>query len=205
MVLTLQQFTVNMSGLWHNAVYAPSLDLEPKAGMDLLKCEIDFAWLIPRHYPEKTVVVIGECKDRGSQIEDGKDTGTVDEKDIDHLRRIADALPQKRFNTFIVLAKLCPYTADEIALAKTLNEKYRRRVILLTARELEPHHFYERTKLEYQSINEYASTPRLWPIQRRRCTLRSKCPITLTNIWKYASARDEKYYKSTTVLHFGAL
>ena len=83
----------------------------------------------------------------------------MDEKDIDHLRSVADALPQKRFNTFILLAKLCSFTANEIALAKTLNEKYRRRVILLTARELEPYHFYERTKLEFKSIKEYASTP----------------------------------------------
>ena len=158
-VLTLQQFKVNMSGLLHNAVYSPSMDLEPKAGADLPKCEIDFAWLIPRPYPEKTVVVIGECKDRGSRSQDGKDRGTVDEKDIDHLRSVADALPQKRFNTFILLAKLCSFTANEIALAKTLNEKYRRRVILLTARELEPYHFYERTKLEFKSIKEYASTP----------------------------------------------
>ena len=57
------------------------------------------------------------------------------------------------------MAKLCPFTANEIVLAKTLNEKYRRRVILLTARELEPYHFYERTKLEFKSIKEYASTP----------------------------------------------
>lgn len=158
-VLTLQQFNFNMSGLTHSGVYSPSLDLEPRAGVDLPKCEIDFVWLIPQPYPERTVVIIGECKDRGGKSEDGKDTGTVDEKDVDHLKRVADALPRKRFKTFIVLAKLCPFTADEIALAKTLNEKYRRRAILLTARELEPYHFYERTKLEFKGIKEYASTP----------------------------------------------
>jgi hypothetical protein len=158
-VLTLQQFKVNMGGVLHSGIYSPSLDLEPKAGVDLPKCEIDFVWLIPQPYPERTVVIVGECKDRGGKSEDGKDKGTVDEKDIDHLRRVADALPQKRFKAFIVLAKLCPFTANEIALAKTLNEKYRHRLILLTARELEPYHFYERTKLEFKSIKEYASTP----------------------------------------------
>jgi hypothetical protein len=158
-VLTLQQFKVNMSGVWNSGIYSPSLDLEPKAGVDLPKCEIDFVWLIPQPYPQRTVVIVGECKDRGGKSEDGKDKGTVDEQDIDHLKRVADALPRKRFKTFIVLAKLCPFTADEIALAKTLNEKYRRRAILLTARELEPYHFYERTKLEFKGIKEYASTP----------------------------------------------
>jgi hypothetical protein len=153
-LLTLQQFDVNLKGLWHDAVYSPSLDLEPKASGDLPKCEVDFVWLIPRAYPDRTVVILGECKDRG-----GKKNGSIDETDIDHLRRAADAFPRKRFETFIVLAKLCPFTADEITLAKTLNDEYRRRVILLTERELEPFHFYERTKLEYKNIKEYASTP----------------------------------------------
>jgi hypothetical protein len=101
---------------------------------------------------------LGECKDRGGKKDGAKDTGTIDERDIDHLRRVADALPRKRFDAFIVLAKLCPFTADEIALAKTLNDEYRRRVILLTARELEPYHFYDRTKLEFKDIREYGST-----------------------------------------------
>jgi hypothetical protein len=155
-VLTLQQFKINMSGLFHSAMYSPSLDLGPKPATDLPKCEVDFVWLIPESYPDKTVVVIGECKDRGGKI---KDTGTIDAKDIDHLKRVADAFPRKRFETYIVLAKLCPFTTEEIALAKTLNDKYRRRAILLTARELEPYHFFERTKLEFPNIKEYASRP----------------------------------------------
>ena len=57
-----------------------------------------------------------------------------------------------------MLAKLCLFTPDEIALAKALNDEYRRRVIVLTARELQPFYFYERTKLEYGGINEYGST-----------------------------------------------
>lgn len=157
-LLTLQQFDVNLRGLWHDTTYSPSLDLESEAPGGPPKCEIDFIWLIPRSYPDRVVVILGECKDRGGKKDGAKDTGTIDEKDIDHLRRVADAFPRKRFETFIVLAKLCPFTADEIALAKTLNDEYRSRVILLTARELEPFHFYERTKLEYKGINEYGST-----------------------------------------------
>lgn len=78
---------------------------------------------------------------------------------VDHLKRVADALPGRRFETFIALVKLCPFTAGEIALAKTLNSRYRPRAILLTASELEPYHFYERTKLEFRNIQEHASTP----------------------------------------------
>jgi hypothetical protein len=157
-LLTLQQFDANLKGLWHDAAYSPSLDLESEALGDSPKFEIDFAWLIPRSYPDRVVVLLGECKDRGGKKDGGQDTGTIDKKDIDNLRRVADALPRKRFDAFIVLAKLCPFTADEIALAKTLNDEYTRRVILLTSRELEPLHFYERTKLEYKDINEYGST-----------------------------------------------
>lgn len=158
-VLTLQQFKINMGGLFHSAIYSPSLDLEPKPDIDLPKCEVDFVWLIPESYPDKTVVIIGECKDRGAKGEKGKDTGTIDAEDIDHLKRVADALPRNRFETYIVLAKLCPFTAAEIALAKTLNDEYRRRAILLTARELEPYHIFERTKFEFPNIDQYANSP----------------------------------------------
>jgi len=75
------------------------------------------------------------------------------------LLQVADALPRKRFSTHIVLAKRCPFTVEEIAQAKTLNDRYRRRAILLTARELEPHHFYERTQQEFKNIQGHASNP----------------------------------------------
>jgi hypothetical protein len=158
-VLTLQQFTINLSHI-RKGVYLPSVELVPKAGSDdLAKCESDFVWIIPEHYPEKTVVMIGECKDRGSKNEAGEKKGTIDAKDIDSLRRVADALPHHRFSTFIVLAKLCPFTPEEIELAKTLNDKYRRRAILLTDRELEPYHIYERTQSEFKNIRPHASSP----------------------------------------------
>jgi hypothetical protein len=58
---------------------------------------------------------------------------------------------------YIVLAKLCPFTPEEIALAKTLNDRYRRRAILLSARELEPYPLYERTVLDFKEINRSGS------------------------------------------------
>jgi hypothetical protein len=157
-VLTLQQFQVNLGG-FRERVYSPSLDLLPKQGTDLPKCEVDFVWVIAERYPQKTVIVIGECKDQGrSNTVDGTQS-TIDARDIENLRRVADAFPAKRFSTYIVLAKLCPFTTEEIALAKTLNDQYRRRAILLTARELEPYHFYERTTLEFKDIQGHASRP----------------------------------------------
>jgi hypothetical protein len=154
-VLTLQQFSVNLGGSLRRSMYSPSLDLKPKDAADPAKCEIDFLWLTARPYPDKSAVILGECKDRGGN----GNIDTIDAENIDNLKRVADALPRKRFETFIALVKLCPFTENEIALARTLNDPYRLRAILLTARELEPNHFYERTKLEFANIKPHASTP----------------------------------------------
>ncbi|HXQ21575.1 MAG TPA: hypothetical protein VN812_07875, partial [Candidatus Acidoferrales bacterium] len=75
-----------------------------------------------------------------------------------NLRRVADALPRKRFKTFVLLAKLSPFTPEELGCAKSLNDKYRQRVILLTARELEPYDIYDRAKLEFD-IQDHGNTP----------------------------------------------
>jgi len=143
--LTLQQLNANFINTFGNHIYSTSLDLTPKDGVVLPKCEVDFAWMVTRPYPEKTVVILAECKDRGQNSAQGEGGGTIDAKDIENLRAVADAFPRDRFDTFILLAKLCPFTPQELELAKSLNSQHRQRVILLTDRELEPYHFYERT------------------------------------------------------------
>ena len=75
-------------------------------------------------------------------------TSSMSAVPVDDMRRIADAFPKHRFEVFVLFAKLSPFTEAEIALAKTLNRPYEQRVILLTDRELEPYHLYERTKEE---------------------------------------------------------
>lgn len=149
--LTLQQLETTLSGGLNDGVYSLSLELT-KNGQARNECEVDFVWVIPRPYPRKTVIILGECKDRGPIALDEF------ERDIENLRRVADALPRKRFKTFILLAKLNPFTPEEIDRAKTLNTECQQRTILLTARELEPYHVYERTKVEFD-IYGYGSTP----------------------------------------------
>jgi len=146
--LTLQQLDTSFHGGLHGNMYSPSLDLVPKAGTDGVACEVDFVWIIPRAYPRKTVVILGEFKDQGP----------ITVEDMANLKRIADALPRKRFKTFFVLSKLAAFSEEEIKNAKALNDKYRRRVILLTARELEPYFIYERTKAEV-GVDSHGSTP----------------------------------------------
>ena len=136
--LTLQQLDTNFHGGLHNNMYSPSLDLTPKPDVEGTKCETDFVWVIPRAYPRRTVVILAECKDQGPITSD----------DVSNLKRIADALPTKRFKTFVILSKISPFTDDEIKIAKTLNDQYCQRAILLSANELEPYFIRERTKDE---------------------------------------------------------
>jgi len=124
----------------------------------LTPCEVDFAWLMPRRYPEKTIVIIGECKDRGQSPAQGGDGGTINANDIANLRAVADSFPKERFAVYILLAKLCAFTPAEIELARSLNGEHHLRAILLTERELEPYYFFERTKKLFK-INEHGGSP----------------------------------------------
>jgi hypothetical protein len=104
--LTLQQLGTNLHGLAHD-IYSPSLKLEPKAGVELPECEVDFVWVMRGTYPPKTVVLLGECKDQGPiKLEEF-------ETDVENLRRVADAFPRRRFETFIVLSKLARFTPED--------------------------------------------------------------------------------------------
>jgi hypothetical protein len=149
-VLVLHQLGVNLKGIDRACLSVPSYDLKPNPEVNLPTCEIDFLIMIPRAQRDKEAeILIGECKDVG---------GVIDAKDVENLRSIADALPVHRFKTYIVFAKLGPFGPEEITLVKTLNGPFQRRVILLTARELEPWHIYERTGKEF-GITPYANSP----------------------------------------------
>jgi hypothetical protein len=137
-LVTLQQLDTTLHGVTRRTVYSPPLDLKPLPGAARNPCEIDLVWALTHYGSTRTVVVIGECKDRW----------TIDDATIGHLREVADALPSKRFEVYILLSKLCPFTPEEIARARSLNNGRRLRVILLTARELEPYSIFERTKKE---------------------------------------------------------
>ena len=152
--LILQQLDANLGGMSHQ--YTVSLELEATKGQVFPFCEVDFAWLIPRPFSEKTIIVIGECKDqgRGSRTNGG---GTINEDDIAKLRSVADSFPVDRFEVYIVLAKLCDFTQKEIELAKSLNDQSIQRVILFTDRQLEPFRFYERTE-KVLKVDQYGGS-----------------------------------------------
>lgn len=153
--LTLQQLGTTLGGAMRTSMYSSSLEVKPANGATLPQCEIDFVWLEDGRFPSRPSLILAECKDQGPIKPDEF------QRDVDNLRKIADTIPSHRFDTYILFVKLAPFTPDEIAMARTLNGPYRRRVILLTARELEPYHMLERLEVELGKHTYAGSTEEL--------------------------------------------
>jgi hypothetical protein len=136
-----------------------SLDVEPGTSSTLFPCEIDFVWFMAQPH-KRTAVILGECKDEGPI------PLAEFEKDVQHLGQIANALPPQRFETYILFAKLAPFTPDEVRLAENLNDRHHERLILLTPRELEPLHMYEQPRLNASSPESMAAnTAKLYSLK----------------------------------------
>lgn len=145
--LTLQQLDTTLL----DGIYSPSLDLYPTAHSNLARCEVDLVWLNIARYPKRSELIIAECKDQGPiRPQDFQ-------RDVDNMRLVADALPNNRIDTYILFVKLSGFTPEEVEMTRTLNDEHKKRVILLTARELEPYFILERTEKEYK-IEQYATS-----------------------------------------------
>ncbi len=101
------------------------------------KCETDFIALLPKHYSGRIQIAIGECKT----------SNLVEKDDVSNLQLIAEKFPKNKFDIFIIFAKLTEFTEKEIRNVMTLKDKSK--IILLTARELEPYFLYERITKEF--------------------------------------------------------
>ena len=142
--LTLQQLDTNFMGFKEH-LYSTSLDLTPNVQGLNAEAEVDFVWMTTEGLAsDRTQIILGECKDRGRDPADTRGGDTITQADIDRIGKVADAFPKNRFNVYILISKLAPFTQNEIAAAKTLNSQYKTRVILLTPNELEPYRIYDR-------------------------------------------------------------
>jgi hypothetical protein len=139
--LLLQQLSVNLRNAGRGILLTPSYNLRPLAAGTLPECETDFVAIYNENYPDPPALIVGECKDEGDRI---------NQTDIDNLRAIADAA-SKLFEPYVLLARLSPFSPEEIALAHTLNDRFNRRAILLSARELEPYRIYDRVNAELET------------------------------------------------------
>jgi hypothetical protein len=140
--LTLQQMDTILHG---PMVYVTSMVLEP-AGARIVPCETDLVIVSEKDYHDDTVgIAVGECKGRGE----------ITEEDVRKLTQVADAFPKDRIRAYIVFSKTAPFTAEEIARCRAAQPAGRKRVILLSDRELEPYFVYERAAKEFE-INSAA-------------------------------------------------
>ncbi|HUN77259.1 MAG TPA: hypothetical protein VMU40_22305 [Steroidobacteraceae bacterium] len=143
--LTLQQLETNLLRSVTEHIYSTSLELTPTTQGSQPEAELDFVWMTTGRSGSRTAeLILGECKDRGKDPNDPQGGDTITQDDVDRIRKVADALRRNRFDVYVLLSKLAPFTPNEIAAARTLNSQYVRRVILLTPDELEPYHIYSR-------------------------------------------------------------
>jgi hypothetical protein len=144
--LTLQQLATALRD--RLLMYATALEFRP--GRTAIEpCESDFLAVVAGSGREEHAVqlLFGEVKTHSA----------FDANDVRKLGQLADAIPRELGEGFIMFAKTDHFTDDEIALTRTLNGPYRRRVILWSQDELEPFHVYERSEAKLGQ-RQYATT-----------------------------------------------
>ena len=134
--LTLQQID---TVLMREMIYTTSMTIEPITA-EIIPCETDFVIVSQTGYRSTVELAVGECKTRDE----------ITEEDVRKLTQVADAFPTNRIRPFIVFAKTAPFTAAEIVRCGAAQTSHRLRVILLSDRELEPYHVYERAEKEFE-------------------------------------------------------
>lgn len=149
--LTLQQMDTILA--WE-MVFVTSMTIE-SAGAKITPCETDLVIVSEKGFYDDLVgIAIGECKGRGE----------ITEEDVRKLAQVADAFPKDRIQAYILFSKTVSFTVEEIARCRAAQPAGRRRVILLSDRELEPYFVYERAAEEFEidptaiSLEDLANT-----------------------------------------------
>jgi len=119
----------------HEMIYTTATEITPGDQPDE-QCETDFICLTKDHRTNNVQIAIGECKTRND----------IEEDDVDKLLSVAERLEALGLEVYIIFAKLCDFTQEEIDLCKKVNSQYKTRLILLTDKELEPYHLYDTTE-----------------------------------------------------------
>jgi hypothetical protein len=132
----LQQLEVTLGGRLFGWTTGMELEYPGQLGW---KCETDFVLLTESGH-EGPQIAISEVKSAG---------GEITEADVRNLSRVADLFEKTTLAPYIVFAKLGAFTDAEVERCKVAKGRYRSRVILLSARELEPYFVYERTAKDF--------------------------------------------------------
>lgn len=133
--LTLQQ----LDTLFMNASLAhTALAFEPDSAA-IQPCEADLV-VLRRGLDDVPELVIGECKSDG---------GEITEDDVKKLTAVVNTFPPDRVRTYVLFSKTGTFSETEVERCRAAQDSRRRRVILLSDRELEPYWIYEETAKEY--------------------------------------------------------
>lgn len=117
--------------------YTTGMEMEgPDVG--IRKCESDLV-VVTQTRSGTVNVLIGECK-TGSRIKP---------EVVEQLGAVASALNAIGVKAYIVFSKLTEFTSDEIDVIKRLDQAADPRVIMFTARDLEPAYPYEHAENEH--------------------------------------------------------
>jgi hypothetical protein len=133
--LTLQQLDMTLNG---RSLLMTNTNVTPTTATIEI-CETDFVVLYQELLGGKPSIVIGESKTAGD----------ISDEDVRKLTRVADAFPERRVEVFLLFSKLGRFSPEEIARCRLGQTPARKRVILLSERELEPLRIYERTAKEF--------------------------------------------------------
>jgi hypothetical protein len=134
--LALQQLDTSLNE--QLLMYSTALEFKSQT-TKIEKCEGDFVAVVagrPAIDETPVQILIGEVKT----------SGEIDAEDTRKLGMLADVIPKKLAQAFIMFAKTGTFSEGEIALAKSLNSQGQQRVILWSRDELEPYFVYERSK-----------------------------------------------------------
>lgn len=135
--LTLQQLDTH---LHHSSETLLMTNLKLNKSAKSPDCETDLFVAVQEH--DSVSIAVGECKDAKGQIS---------EDDVSNMTAVLNAFPNARFERFLIFAKTGPFTQEEIDRCKRAQMNNGRiRVILLSDRELEPYHAYERASKEFE-------------------------------------------------------
>jgi hypothetical protein len=138
--VTLQQLDTSLTRALGFRLLSTSLNLHP-AGANINACETDLVALTQDH-EGRIELAIGECKSNGPKHE-------ITEDDVKNLSAVANAFPPDRVTVYLIFSKTGEFSPSEIQRCSMLQESHPNRVIMLSARELEPYHVYERTAKEF--------------------------------------------------------
>lgn len=132
--LTLQQLETTLSlPLFSTAIHIVPRRTKAEA------CETDLVVVTDDHHG-RVQLVIGECKTRGE----------INDKKISDLKAVADALPARRCDVFIVISKVSQFSEAELERLRTFAATSPHKLILLSERELDPYNVYAEAAKEFE-------------------------------------------------------